>query len=444
MRSRGRGLRRPFPGTSGPFASTFPPPSPPILDSAIAVEVDVLFLHQNFPAQFGPLARSLAATAGMRVAAVTHKDNRNADFVMTARYAFEPIVERGADPVAIPFRLRVKRGQAAAEGMAALKAQGFSPEVIIGQIGWGETLFAREIFPKARLIAYSEFYYSPDGPDIVFDPEFPLAGGLTKRFELRARNASILMGMDDADIVVSPTRWQASQHPAEYASKMRVLHDGIETDQLQPDPGAVFDLPGGSRRFAVGDEVATFVNRDLEPYRGVHVFLRALPEILARRPKAHVVIVGSSGVSYGAPPPEGRTWKDVFLDEVRDRLPKERVHFVGRLPFAKLADLLRVSAAHVYLTYPFVLSWSMLQAMSLGVPLIASRTAPVTEVVSEAAGNGRLVDFFDRYALVEAVVDTLANPRGQALMRAAARRTIVERYDLAKVCLPQWRALIGV
>lgn len=405
--------------------------------------MDVLFLHQNFPAQFRPLARSLAATPGVRVAAVTHKDNRNPDFVTTARYPFEPVLERGADPVAIPYRLRIRRGQAAAEGMAALKAQGCSPEVIIGQVGWGETLFAREIFPKAKLVAYSEFYYSPDGPDIVFDPEFPLTGGLIKRMELRARNATILMAMDDADVVVSPTQWQASQHPAEFRSKHRVIHDGIETGVLRPDAGAVYDLPDGSRRFAVGDEVITFINRDLEPYRGVHVFLRALPEILSRRPKAHVVIVGSSGVSYGAPSPEGKSWKDVFLDEVRDRLPMERVHFVGRLPFSRLADLLRISAAHVYLTYPFVLSWSMLQAMSLGVPLIASRTAPVTEVVSEAANNGRLVDFLDRAALVEAVVEALADPRRFEAMRAAARRTIVERYDLERICLPLWRELIG-
>ena len=404
--------------------------------------MDVIFLHQNFPAQFLLLAEALRGMKGVRVAAVTYQGNESPDIISTARYEWRP-PSPDADPVSRHFRLRASRGQAAAAGLQALKDAGFNADVIIGHAGWGETLFAREIFPQARLIAYCEFFYSPDGPDVTFDPEFPLEGGIGKRCELRARNAAFLMAMEDADLLISPTLWQASQIPPRYRDKLRVIHDGIDTRNLCPNPNAVFQWPG-SPDFTAKDEVITFINRNLEPYRGYHVFMRALPEVLARRPQAHVVIVGSAGVSYGASPAGGRSWKDIFLDEVRDRLPMERVHFVNRLPFPVLVELLRVSAAHVYLTYPFVLSWSMLQAMSLGVALVGSRTAPVTEVINPGESNGRLVDFFDIAGLAEAIVETVSDETKCARMRAAARQTIVERYDFGAVTWPAWRKAIGL
>jgi glycosyltransferase involved in cell wall biosynthesis len=194
-------------------------------------------------------------------------------------------------------------------------------------------------------------------------------------------------------------------------------------------------------RLRLGDEVITFVSRDLEPYRGYHIFMRALPRILERRPNARAIIVGNDTVSYGPPPPSGKSWKDTFFDQVRDRLDVDRVHFVGNVPHGMLLRLLQVSAAHVYLTYPFVLSWSMLEAMSAGALVIGSRTPPVEEIITHGR-NGILCDFFDVDGIADAVVDALAHPARYRNLRAAGRRTVIERFDVRRVCMPAWLALL--
>jgi glycosyltransferase involved in cell wall biosynthesis len=329
----------------------------------------------------------------------------------------------------------------AAKAMMALRARGFDPRLIIGHLGWGETLFAKDVFPDAMLIVHAEFFYSATGADVGFDPEFP-DGGIEHLFELRAKNAAILAAMNDADVAVTPTRWQASRFPSYLQAKLNVVHEGIDTNRVRPNASASFRVAGTDLLFRPGDELVTFVNRNLEPYRGYHVFMRALPAILAARPRAHAVIVGGDAVSYGAASANGASWKDIFLAQVREQLPMQRVHFVNRIPFNDFVSLMQVSAAHVYLTYPFVLSWSMLQAMSAGAPLIASNTEPVLEVVEDGV-NGLLVDFFAVEALAQRVIDVLARPQDYAAMRAAARRTVVERFDLASRCLPRWLEILG-
>jgi glycosyltransferase involved in cell wall biosynthesis len=195
------------------------------------------------------------------------------------------------------------------------------------------------------------------------------------------------------------------------------------------------------RTLRAGDEVITFVNRNLEPYRGYHVFMRALPEMLRCRPDAVALIVGADGVSYGAAAPHGKTWKQIFLDEVKDRLDTSRVFFLGRLAYADYLKVLQVSACHVYLTYPFVLGWSCIEALSAGCLVVGSRTRPVEEVI-EHERNGLLVDFFDVAGLADTVVHCLARREHYAHLRAAARETAVQRYDLATICLPEQLRLI--
>ena len=251
----------------------------------------------------------------------------------------------------------------------------------------------------------------------------------------------MLLSMVEADALVAPTRWQAAQFPPELGAKLRVAHEGIDTREVAPDAHAFLELARQGITIRAGDEVVTFVNRNLEPYRSFHIFMRALPRILAERPRARAVIVGGTGVSYGPSPPSGRSWKSLVLDEVRAALPMDRVHFVGRVPRPVFRRLMQVSAAHVYLTYPFVLSWSMLEAMAAGAPVVASRRAPVEEVI-EHRRNGLLVDFFDVDALAEAVVDVVARPRDYAQMRAAGRATVVGSYDVRDVCLAAWLRLI--
>lgn len=220
-----------------------------------------------------------------------------------------------------------------------------------------------------------------------------------------------------------------------------MIHDGIDTGRFQPAANASVRLRSPDVILRPGDEVVTFCVRQLEPYRGYHIFMRALPLLLQLRPQARVVLVGGDGTSYGAAPPAGKTWRDIFLSEVAPALDMQRVHFVGRLPHPVLTQLMQVSAAHVYLTYPFVLSWSLLEAMSVGCLVVGSDTAPVREVI-EHQRNGLLTDFFDVQALAQTVADALARREELAALRSAARQTVVQRFDLFAHCLPAQLALM--
>ena len=143
-------------------------------------------------------------------------------------------------------------------------------------------------------------------------------------------------------------------------------------------------------------------------------------------------------MSYGGRPKDGGTWREVMLAEIGP-LP-DRVTFTGRVPYRDYLSLLNVSSAHVYLTYPFVLSWSMLEAMASGAFVIGSATQPVEEVIEDGR-NGWLVDFFDTNAMAARIAEGLAERLNMADLRAAARDTVLERYALTD-CLARQRALI--
>jgi glycosyltransferase involved in cell wall biosynthesis len=312
--------------------------------------------------------------------------------------------------------------------------RGYTPDVIFGHSGWGETLFLKEVWPSAKLIVYAEFYYKGVGADVGFDPEFS-----TPNFDqvmiAQGRTAHLGQALLHADAGVSPTEWQASTYPAPLRRMISVIHDGVDTDALAPNPAARFALPDG-RILRAGDEVLTFVNRNLEPYRGYHIFMRALPAILNARREAQVVIVGGDEVSYGAAPKGEKGWKERILAEVRDQLDLSRVHFMGKIPYADFRSLLQVSRVHAYLTYPFVLSWSMIEAMAAGCHIVASDTAPVVEAIADGQ-NGTLVNFFDVAAWSEKLTEALANPALFQPLRDAARQTALARYDLRRHCLPR-------
>jgi len=391
----------------------------------------ILLVHRNFPGQFRYLAPALVK-AGHRVAVLTWDRNPNPQPLPHVTYRFE----RGSTAgLAGTFADTVANGAAAAQAAQALRARtGEVPDVVFGIINWGETLFLREVWPEARHLGYAEFLYASRGLDTGFDPEFARTD-FAARLRVTARRAHLIQAAVQADALLAPTAWQAGTFPPELRAKMAVIHDGVDTDRIAPDPGATFQVPGGPL-LRVGDEVVTFVNRNLEPYRGFHVFMRALPRVLRVRPGARVVIVGGEGPGYGPVPAGERTWKDVMLAEVGGELDLSRVHFVGRIPYPDLLDLLRVGRVHAYLSYPFVLSWSLLEAMSLGACVVGSATPPVAEVVSDGV-TGRLVDFFDVAGWADALVAALADPEAQTALRAAARRHVVESYDLRRVCLPR-------
>jgi glycosyltransferase involved in cell wall biosynthesis len=301
----------------------------------------------------------------------------------------------------------------------------------------------RDVWPTSRILLHAEFHYSASDSESGFDPEF--AGSATPRHPLhvRARNMAMTLALLDADQGIAPTEWQATRFPDLLRAKIAVAHEGIDTALICPSNETEIRSRRDGLVLRPGDEVVTYVARNLEPHRGFHVFMRALPTILAQRPMARAVIVGGEETSYGPPPGAGQSWKQVLLREVQGCLDLRRVHFLGRIPHNALIQVLRLSAAHVYLTYPFVLSWSLLDAMAAGALVIGSRTPPVEEIIDHGT-NGILRDFFDVAGIAEAVVDALANPDRYRPLRVAARETIVRRFDLRAVCLPRWFDLMGV
>jgi glycosyltransferase involved in cell wall biosynthesis len=401
--------------------------------------MNVLFLHQNFPGQFKHLAPALAAQPGYRVLALTMREELPPTWggVEIRKYTLARSSSKGIHPWVTDFETKTIRAEACFRAALELKKEGFTPDIIIAHPGWGESLFIKEVWPDAKLGIYCEFYYHHNAATSGFDPEFPEDDPGTA-CRLRLRNANNIMHFDIADAGISPTEWQASTFPQPFRQRIEVIHDGIDTGRLVPADDVWLKI-GESVRLTREDEVITFINRNLEPLRGYHIFMRALPDLLQRRPNARVFIVGGDEVSYGAENPEGRSWKLKYLEEIRGQVPVEhlrRVHFVGRLPYQDLIRLLQLSTVHVYLTYPFVLSWSLLEAMSIGCAIVASDTQPLHEAIRHGE-TGHLVDFFDRENLVNEIISLLDNPGERQRLGRNARQFAIEHYDLKTICLPR-------
>lgn len=399
----------------------------------------ILLIHQNFPGQYKHLAPALVAL-GHQVVALTCKvkEPQRWKGVQIVPYAIRGSSTQGIHPWLSDFETKLLRGTSCYQGALALKAQGFEPDVICAHHGWGESLFLKDVWPTARLGLYCELYHLSQQPFLNFDPEFPSRTPDTDGQRIRLKNLNNRLHAEVMDAGISPTRFQASTFPAEWQDRITVTHDGIDTDLVRPDPQARLVLEDGSE-LTRNDEVITFINRNLEPYRGYHIFMRALPGILKKRPNAQVVLLGGEDTSYGARPPKGQTWKQIFIDEVRGRIPTphwNRVHFLGRVPYERFLAMMQVSTAHVYLTYPFVLSWSLLEAMSAGCAILASDTDPVREVMTEGE-TGWMVDFFDTDALTDRLCALLDDPETRARMGRAARAFARSNYDLQSLCLPK-------
>jgi glycosyltransferase involved in cell wall biosynthesis len=400
--------------------------------------MNILFVHNNFPGQFRHIAQALAADPNMTVVGVGSASARPVPGVRLLKYSMNRVDVAATHPFARRFDLECHRAEQVLYVLTSLVSSGFAPDVIVAHPGWGETLPLRTIFPRARIVLYCEFFYGTEGRDVGFDPEFPQVG-FDGDVALHLKNAATLLALSECDVGLSPTLWQRSTYPEIYQPKIRVIHEGVDTETVKPEADAVLRLRSG-RTLRRKDEVVTFVARNLEPLRGYHIFMRALPRILSQRPHAEIVVIGEDRTYYGASPPAGKTWKSIFFNEVSDRIDTNRVHFTGRLGYRDYLKALQISSAHVYLTYPFVLSWSCIEAMSCGCVVIGSDTAPVREVVNGV--NGVLVPFFDHEQLANKVIEALVQPRRFQSMRAAARRAAVELFDLHTVSLPQMMALL--
>ncbi|KQV34942.1 MULTISPECIES: glycosyltransferase family 4 protein [unclassified Rhizobium] len=397
----------------------------------------VAFVHRRGFGQFAALAAQLAQM-GNEVSLVTETIDQKIPSVRVVRHRAEP------GPRADPQMARhmgapdhhVRIGHRVAETFDAMARQGLVPDAVIGHIGWGSMMFLKDVLPHVPALGYCEFFYRSEGADIGFSPDDQ--PDLETRKRLRLRNIAQLLSLEAIEAGISSTEWQRSLYPADVRERISVCHEGVDTVRFRPDPTTSVTLADGRMLSGNGPPIVTFAARDLEPYRGFPQVLAAAAKVVRHRPDALFVFVGGNGVSYGVPPPGGGAWKDHLLRTLD--IPPENIVFPGTVPHSVLRQLFQISSAHLYLTYPFVLSWSVLEAMACGALVIGSDTAPVREII-RSGRNGLLVPFFDTDALAEAVLGVLANPQAHFAMRAAARRTVERRFRLAD-CLDRQRDLI--
>jgi glycosyltransferase involved in cell wall biosynthesis len=391
----------------------------------------ILFLHPNFPAQFRQLATVLGQDPNHQVVFGTTRFEGSIPGVHKVLYQESRPVAPQTHPYVRSLEGAVLQGQAVYRIAQKLKAQGFVPDVVFGHSGWGPTLFIKDLFPQAKLCCYFEWFYHAHGSDADFDPADPLDADAEAR--IRVKNAPILLDLCACDAALAPTHWQRQQFPAAFHNKMTVRHDGVDTAFFQPKAGAKLKLPAIDLDLTAADEIVTYATRGMEPYRGFPQFMEAVALIQSRRPHCHVVVVGEDRVAYGKPLPDGKTYKQLMLDTLP--LDRDRLHFTGSLPYKQYLQVLQASSAHIYLTRPFVLSWSMLEAMATGCLVIGSNTAPVREVIADSK-NGVLVDFFSPTEIADRVDEVLDYPDRFIGMRQQARQTILQQYDSAQL-LPQ-------
>lgn len=398
----------------------------------------LLFLHQNFPGQFKHLVMHYAEHPEHEALFISKPNANKIPGVHKILYKPKGQAGRHTHRYLRELENAVWHGQAVAEQCVKLRKQGKVPDIVLAHPAWGESLFIKEVFPDTPLLNYFEYYFDPSGGgDVGFDPEYPPT--LADAMRLRMRNSLLLQALESSDWGITPTHWQWSRHPEQYQSRISIIHEGVDTQTITPPrENATYTLPDG-RTLGRADEVITYVARNLEPYRGFPSFMRAAGIIHRRRPKAIILVVGGDGVSYGQHLPRGQTYRQVMLDQVK--VDPKRIYFLGRVPYERYLSILKISAAHIYLTYPFVLSWSMLEAMASGCLVIGSNTGPVTEVIHDGH-NGLLTDFFSPEDIADRVAEVLAHPNRMERLRAAARRTIIQRYDLRRVTLPRQISLI--
>jgi glycosyltransferase involved in cell wall biosynthesis len=394
----------------------------------------ILFLHNNFPAQYRHVAQVLSQNPKNQVVFGTQNKDTQLAGIPKALYAPSRDPHPQTHHYVRSLESAVLNGQGVCRLAIQLKEQGFIPDVICGHSGWGPTMYVKDIFPDTPLLCYFEWFYHARGSDADFDPLEPLSVDDLPR--IRTKNAPILIDLYSCDRGLSPTHWQRSQFPLEFHNKISVLHDGVDTDYFVPQPSSKLVLPNLDLSHV--DELVTYVSRGMEPYRGFPQFIESLAYVLERRPNCHIVIVAAERVCYGKTLPDGMSYKEFMLKKVA--LDLARVHFVGTLPYGLYRKVLQASDVHVYLTRPFVLSWSMIEAMSSGCLVLASATSPVMEVIQDGE-NGLLVDFFSPQQIADRIDEVFSHPTRFADVRVKARETALERYDL-KQLLPQHLQLI--
>lgn len=389
----------------------------------------VLLIHQNFPGQFRHLAPALAA-AGHEVVACGNRGDRAFPGLRLLNAGGSVGEELRQPSAEARCQRQFAQGRRVARQLHSLADEGWCPDVVVGHPFWGDLLFLDDVFPQVPLVALMEL-------DLLGLPAqeqgVPRASGpgLLQWTTLQAARR-MAAGL-------TATRFQRSTFPAWLRGRIAVIHEGVDLQRCRPAPVSSLQLPDGTRLHP-GEPLISFACRSLEPLRGFPTFLRSLPALLERHPSVRVVICGEDRSAYG-PAPEGGSWLRQLQAELGDRLDPCRVHFTGLLPHAALLDLFRLSWAHVYLTAPYVLSWSLLEAMACGALVVGSRTAPVQEVIEHGV-EGLLVPFDQPGELAATLLRVLAQPAAFAHLRLGARRRIAREFD-HRACLARQIALLG-
>lgn len=408
-----------------------------------------LFVHQNFPGQFLHIVRHLVRDRRHEVLFITEPNTNEIGGVRKVPYAKPTAAANETHVAARELDNGVRRAEAVWRTAISLRHLGFVPDMIIGHHGWGEMLNLCDVWPKVPMLGYMEFYYHPEQADVGFDPEFPADRMDFPR--IRAKNAINHIALNLDGHGQTPTQWQLSTYPLWARERISLLWEGVDLDICKPDPVARrAPLKIGDLVIKPTDKLVTYVSRDLEPYRGFHLMMRTLPHLMRARSDLKVVMVGSDGVSYGIMPPQGGTWRQLMTKEVGAQIDESRVAFPGRVPYDVYLSLLKRSDAHIYLTYPFVASWSLRESMALGCAIVGSDTQPVREFVRHGE-TGLLASFFDPPGLAEKVLTLLddkaltgklrANARDYAEKRLAMRdyltsyERLIERLSGMKVAL---------
>lgn len=381
----------------------------------------VLFVHEAFPAQFAHAVRHLSGSPGHRCTFLSAGDSLWARPVPGVERVHFDVPDRVAsDYLTQDVAYEVACAEAA---YRALRSRDLHPDLVVGHAGFGSTLFLRELYPDTPVLDYFEYFHHPHGSAADFRPDFPPAGRTRRRHIVQ--NAGILMHLEQCTAGYTPTHFQHGLLPTAYQPKVEVVHDGVDTAFWRP----------ALERAAGGTRVVTYVSRGLEAMRGFDVFMRVARRIHRHAPDVVFLVVGSDSVEYGADLEHtgGRTFREHVL--AGDDYDLERIRFLGPVAPDELVQILALSDLHIYLTVPFVLSWSLLNAMACGCVVLASDTAPVREVISHRS-NGLLGDFFDVEGLAQQALAVLEDPAAYRPLGRAAADTINQRYSL-EVVLPR-------
>lgn len=398
--------------------------------------MNILFVHQNMPGQYRELVQWLAAQGEHTIYFLTQRKNPPViEGVQTRIYRTHNVPKKDAYGLSKVWEEATGSGFGAVLAAKQIKRDdGFKPDLIVGHVGWGELTFFKQLWDDVPIIGFFEYYYRLFGGPVNFDPEEPVNEHTP--FLLQARNAVPNANFTTVDRGLSPTKWQRDCFPPEMHSKIYVCHDGIRTDKLLPDPNAQLKLGRIEKPVTRNDEIITYMARNLERMRGFHQFMRALPDILAARPNARVLVVGGNEVSYGAKSKKPGGLRAEMEAEVGDRVDWSRVHFLGQVPYEDYQKIIQISRCHIYLTMPFVLSWSLLETMSMEATIVAADVEPVREAMTHGE-TGLLVDFHDPQALAKQVIEVMEAPEKFAHLGKAARKHVVAEYDFLTKCLPE-------